>query len=114
MKNNKTNLYFCLVIIISVIPQLVFAFDNSTFKSIIESFVGLLGITTPIVASLAVMFFFWGMVKFIYSSGDEKQIEYGKNIMKWGIVALFVMFSLWGIVKIFAEIIGGNIKIPQL
>ena len=50
----------------------------------------------PLVFALALLLFFWGMVKYIRSSGGDK--EEGKKIMVWGIVALFVMSCVWGLV----------------
>jgi len=45
--------------------------------------------------TLAVVLFFWGVVKFI---AQDKKDE-GKTMMIWGIVALFVMFTIWGIIS---------------
>ncbi|MBN2094019.1 MAG: hypothetical protein JW740_01460 [Candidatus Zambryskibacteria bacterium] len=50
----------------------------------------------PIAFTLALLLFFWGVVKYIWSVGTEK--EQGKKVMVWGIVALFVMSSVWGLV----------------
>jgi len=45
--------------------------------------------------TLAVVLFFWGIVKFI--AQDKK--EEGKTMMVWGVIALFVMFTIWGIIS---------------
>ena len=50
----------------------------------------------PLAFSLALLFFFWGLAKYIWSVGTEK--EEGKKIMVWGVIALFVMSSVWGLV----------------
>lgn len=61
----------------------------------------------PLAFSLALLFFFWGVAKYIYSEGTGK--EEGKKIMIWGVVALFVMSSIWGLVSfIRGELIGNN------
>jgi hypothetical protein len=52
------------------------------------------------VSGLALIFFFWGLARLIFSAGDEKGREDGKKIMLWGIIALFIMFSVWGIVQL--------------
>ena len=67
-------------------------------KGIIQGIGGLVYMLIPISASLALLFFFWGLAKFILHSGDEKGREEGKEVMKWGIIALFVLVSIWGIV----------------
>jgi hypothetical protein len=55
------------------------------------------GFIIPIVFALGLLFFFYGVVKYIWSAGGEK--EAGKKIMIWGIVGLFVMASVWGLVR---------------
>lgn len=59
----------------------------------------LIGRLTIVVGAIALLVFFWGLVKFISKAGGETGIEEGKNIMKWGILALFVMISIWGIIR---------------
>lgn len=56
------------------------------------------------VAALAV--FFWGMVQFIYSAGDEKMQTDGKKHMLWGVVGIFIMLSAFGILKLFTTAFG--------
>ncbi|MEK7116864.1 MAG: hypothetical protein AAB837_01725 [Patescibacteria group bacterium] len=50
----------------------------------------------PIAFTLALAIFFYGVAKYIWSAGTDK--DEGKKIMVWGVVALFVMSSIWGIV----------------
>ena len=52
----------------------------------------------PLALSLAVVVFLWGMVKFVAHAGDEKAVEEGKQVVVYGLVAIFVIVSLWGIV----------------
>jgi len=56
-------------------------------------------ILIPLVFTLALLFFFWGVAKYIWSEGQGK--EDGRKIMIWGVVALFVMTSVWGLVAFF-------------
>ena len=58
----------------------------------------------PLVFALCLMFFFWGVVKYIWSVGNEK--EEGRRVMIWGIVGLFVAFSIWGIIKFIQNELG--------
>jgi hypothetical protein len=50
------------------------------------------------------------LAKFIRDSGDETAREEGREIMKWGIIALFVVSSLWGVVAF----IRNDLGIPEL
>lgn len=74
--------------------------DPRIFGNIVDIFLELIFLIIPIVASLAVLAFVWGLAKFIYNvGGDEKAIGDGKNLMKWGLIALFIMISIWGLLR---------------
>jgi heme/copper-type cytochrome/quinol oxidase subunit 2 len=59
-----------------------------------------------ITAGVAVLVFFWGLVVFVFKSGDEKSHTEGKNRMIWGIIALVVMVSVWGIIRFVSQDLG--------
>mgnify|MGYP001577687411 CR=1 FL=1 len=72
---------------------------SANLKILVSNLIGCF--ITPIaylLVSLAVVFFVYGVFKFIVSEGEEKQG--GKELMFWGIVGLFVMVSLWGLVNV--------------
>ena len=75
-------------------------------------------ILAPVVFTLAIVYFFWGMAEYIRSVGEEK--EKGRQIMTWGVIALFVMSSVWAIVYFVGGEIGldegkkGSIDIPTI
>lgn len=53
------------------------------------------------------VFFFWGLAKYIYGGAEDK--EQGRNLMIWGTVAIFVAASIWGIVNVLKVTFGiGN------
>lgn len=54
---------------------------------------------TPIIVALALLAFFWGLVTYIFQSGDAEKRKKGLSIMIWGIIALFVMLSIFGIIN---------------
>lgn len=62
----------------------------------------------------ALLVFTYGLVKFIAKAGDEGEVKKGRGIMTWGLLAMFVMFSVWGIIEfIGSELgIGGSQSIP--
>lgn len=63
----------------------------------------------PILATLAIAMFFWGLVKFIWNAGDERTHEEGKSVMIWGLIALFVLFTLWSIIGFLQDnLLGGS------
>lgn len=54
----------------------------------------------PIIISLAIVVFFWGLVQYLLTLGDESKRNEGIKIMIWGVVAIFVMVSIWGIIRL--------------
>jgi hypothetical protein len=52
----------------------------------------------PVLFALALVVFLWGVTQFIMNSADENKRAQGKQFMVWGIIGLFVMFSVWGLV----------------
>jgi len=88
------------IIILCVVffPAIVFAAGN--IQSILITIGDLIGIATPIVVALALLFFFYGLTKYILNAGDEEKKKDGRSIMIWGVVALFVIVSVWGLVRV--------------
>lgn len=102
-------------------PVLVFAQGNKAKLGNVESFVKDIGdiidVAIPIVFALALLFFLWGLAKYIFAAGNEEAKDAGKRIMIWGIIALFVMASVWGIVAFLQDVFGvtGNtVDVPDI
>ncbi len=54
----------------------------------------------------AILFFFWGLVKFIKNAADTKEHEEGKNFIIWGLISFLVLFSVWALVKFVFDSVG--------
>ncbi len=67
---------------------------------VLSTIAGLINLATPIIVALALLFFFWGLATYILNASDGEKQKEGRNIMIWGILALFVMVSVWGIVNV--------------
>ena len=67
-----------------------------------------------IVIALALLYFFWGLARFILNAGDEDAQKAGKSIMLWGIIAFFVMVSVWGIVNFIGNAFNFDETTPEL
>lgn len=90
-----------------LIPSVAWAasyFGN--IRDLVLSFKNLLDLAFPVVAGLALLGFFWGLVKYIWGGAEDK--EKGKNIMIYGVIALFVMFAIWGILRFIGAALLGN------
>ena len=79
-------------------------------KELIALIIQLINGLIAIAAAMALLYFVWGLARFILNdAGSEDVATKAKNIMLWGIIALFVIFSIWGIIAILDEtFIGGS------
>jgi hypothetical protein len=72
-----------------------------SFAGLVGQLVGLINAVIPVLGGIALLIFFWGLVRYIYNSGDAHGHGEGKELIIWGLIALFVLFSVWGIINIF-------------
>ena len=82
--------------------------DLASFVFVIGNIVNIL---VPIVSTLAVVYFFYGLATFILSAGDEDKAKKGKGIMIWGVVAMFIIVTIFGIIGFMQQTIG-NVQGP--
>ena len=99
-------MFSIIILFLFTVPFLAFAAPPRDLSDLLEIFAKPILIVTPIVISASLLVFFWGMAKFIYSTGNKIDLELAKKLMIWGVVALFVMTSVWGIIKIFTDTLG--------
>jgi hypothetical protein len=92
--------YFSKIISLSILlPSLAFAQAAPTdIPQLLNLLFNIIRSLTPIMVAAALLFFFWGLARFIWASGNLVDKEKGRDVMVWGIIALFVMISVWGIV----------------
>lgn len=81
------------------LPSIVFA-QPSTFAELVDVIISIINPLFMLSISLIFLMFLWGLAKFIFSLGNSKSIDDGKQLMFWGIIALFLVLSVWGIVAI--------------
>lgn len=79
----------------------------TNFSELIKIFLDLIKAALPVIAGLALLTFLWGLARFIFRLGnDEKSVEEGKNLMKWGLIALFLLMSFWVIIGLVYNDVG--------
>lgn len=84
---------FCLVIIFAP-----FFTHAQGLEDLILSSRGIIDtLLIPLGYAVCLLYFAWGIVKYIRSIGDKEE---GKSIMTWGVVGLFVVTSIWGIITV--------------
>jgi hypothetical protein len=93
----------------------------TTLSGVIDSFTGtIIKSLGNLFMGAAIVAFFYGIVQYVWGAreGDKTKITNGNQFMIWGLVALFIMFSVYGIVKFGQNIFGfqdvTSIKIPTI
>src|SRR3989344_9617250 len=74
----------------------------------------LLDSVVPLLITLAIVVFIYGVIRYIANANDSAKREEGRNFMIWGIIGIFVIVSIWGLVKLLAGTFGVSFVIPQL
>lgn len=105
MKHTKKHITSYALLVSAFFPAVSFAALDGV-RDLLVSIRGILGLVVPIVTGLAVVYFFWGMGQFILHAGEQKTRDEGRSKMLWGIVALFVIFSIFGILHWIGNTIG--------
>lgn len=99
-------------------PVLASAQNLSGLLTLINNIKGLLQPLAGVIFGLAIIYFFWGVAKYILNVGkDPKSAAEGRSIMIWGIVAVAVMASIYGLVNFLQTslgVSGGSVSVPQL
>jgi hypothetical protein len=74
-----------------------FAFAASLFDTlaVVNTFLNAL---IGLFITLAIVVFFWGLIKYLFNAGEEKAA--GLQTMMYGVIAIFVMVSIWVIIRL--------------
>ncbi|HDQ16760.1 MAG TPA: hypothetical protein ENN31_01395 [Candidatus Vogelbacteria bacterium] len=84
-----------------------FAFVSAAgLDDVVDTIGNLISALIPIMLALAVVVFFWGLAMYLLKAGDEEGQKGARNLMIYGVIAIFVMVSLWGLVGILASTFG--------
>jgi hypothetical protein len=62
------------------------------FNSLLNALIGIL-------ITIAIVIFFWGLIKYMMTMGTEDAHK-AVHLMLWGVVSIFVMVSIWGIIQL--------------
>ena len=95
-----------IITTLALAPALAFAQSLGNIETLITSIGRVVALALPIVVAIALLVFFWGLVKFIFAQGNEESKADAKRIMLWGVIALFVMVSVWGLVRFIGNALG--------
>jgi uncharacterized membrane protein len=104
----KKNIIFKIGIVSAIFLPVVSFAAFTSLTSWIGDIRTIVSSLYTLVFGLALLFFMWSMGQVILKSGDPKAREEARQRMIWGIIALFIMFSIFGILRW----IGTNLDIP--
>ena len=65
----------------------------------------ILNLVIPILITLGVIIFIWGVITYVVAKGEEAKKE-GRDRMIWGIIGLTVIVTLWGLVNFLKSTLG--------
>lgn len=59
-----------------------------------------------ILFAVAIVYFLYGVMKFVMNQDNDEAQEGGKKHMLWGIIGIAIMFSVWGILNFINSAVG--------
>jgi len=96
---------FPLVAIAGVaFPAVTFATDADAF-SILGTIATFLSYVTPVLVTIAVIFFIWTVIKYTMTK-DEAQKKKAKDNIVPALIGLFIMVAFWGILTVVSNTFG--------
>jgi lysylphosphatidylglycerol synthetase-like protein (DUF2156 family) len=99
-----------------ILPAIAFGGSRpSNFTQLAANIMQILDPLMVLAVVLAVMFFLYGVVKYLAQYGNEKARGESVQTITYGVIGLFVMVAMWGLVKLLQETLlgGGGAGIPQ-
>jgi len=88
------------------LPMLAFA-QQQDIPGVLTIISRILNTVIPILITLGVIFFIWGVIQYVTAKDEEKQKE-ARQTMIYGIIGLFVIVSIWGLVGLLTKTFGIN------
>lgn len=102
-------------------PSFAFAADTTPLSTLVANMGGIVNQLVPIFSTIVVLVFFYGLIKYVLSAGDDDASKKAKSYMIRGIIGMFVLATIWGIIGFIQETIGNknaptivNVTLPSL
>lgn len=95
------------VLSLLALPMVTLAaqFDQGDYiGSILSAAGGWISTLVPLLIALAIVVFFFYIVKYIWGGADDKSAS--KSGIIWSVVAIAVMVSIWGLVGLLQGVVG--------
>lgn len=76
-------------------------------RGVVVQIISLINYIIPVLITAALVLFFWGIVRFVYNTSDPHAKSTDKQILVWGLIAMFVLTSVWGLVRLLCSSVLG-------
>ena len=78
-----------------------------TFQTLFTNILNLInGYIIPLLIAIAILAFFWGIIKYIWGAGGGEAKAEAVKIITAGIIGLVVMLGVWGLVALVSNTLG--------
>ena len=85
-------------------PVIAFALDTpKNLTEFVDNFIKVLGPVTFFVAGLGFFGLVTGLLKYVGAGGDEERLGKAKQLIVYGLIGMFIMFSFWALAQIIAK-----------
>ena len=96
----------------------LFAFAAANAFSILATLDRIMKIVIPMLITLAVVYFIWGVIQYTVSNDEEAKKKAKSGIIQ-GLIGLFVIISFWGIIALVSNTFdvgpgAGNTPLPAV
>lgn len=70
------------------------------FRDFVFGIIDLINLVVPVFAGIAVVLFMIGLVRYMFNAENAEYRSRNNQMITWGLVALFLLFSIWGILRV--------------
>ncbi len=106
-----------ILILFGVMAMPALAFATGNVSGILDSISGFLSTIVTLLITLAVIYFIWGVIKYVIADSNEDRSQ-GRQMMIYGIIGIFVIVALWGIIDVLGSTFdisrGGSVPSPEV
>ena len=78
----------------------------ATIQEVIDTIGNIIQSIVPLLITIALIVFIWGVIKYITAGADEGEREKARNVIMYGIIGLFAIVAVWGLVAMLKNTFG--------
>jgi O-antigen/teichoic acid export membrane protein len=96
-----------LTILTIFLPLFAFAQGQTQLVRILSSIRDWLNIIIPILVILSLIYFIWGVIRFVIQGNEETKKEAKEQVI-YGLIGIFVLLSVYGIINLIGKTLNVN------